>query len=178
MSRQARRAKVALAIAALTCAACWVADDWTKQSGEMTIHVKLRARDPFPLADGRCTISARRNDEWLWHEVLDFVHDDFICLGQEDWHEVTPTVAFGSFNIYYLATGDGGRSWITWQLTPSSLPCKDCFGEIERVELKPDGIGEMDVHWISYHATDGPAKLRTSDYGKSWTLLTPPEAAP
>lgn len=179
MLRLGKRQLLVTALLVSCASACGgITDTWTHARGPLAVRATIRPRGGIlwnPVPNYRCLVEARSGTAADWRTVLELETDDPICVLEQDWHFVSETLAYGHVASEYLATTDGGRSWIRWDADTLELP--EVSGvEIAFVGIEPDGRGTMTLHSWNTGGGRGTVVASTVNYGRTWSLAAPGEA--
>ena len=111
-----------------------------------------------------------------WCTVFELETDDPICISEQDWHFASDSLAYGHVLDEYVATSDGGRSWIRWHVSDLSL--EDIHGgvDIASVRIEADGRGTMMLHTWNTAGKQGTILAHTANYGRAWAVAKPGHA--
>jgi hypothetical protein len=98
---------------------------------------------------------------------MEFRLDDPESIPENSINIVNDNVAFAYFGWKFGVTTDSGESWSIWDGSRQlDLPFSAHFGFIQKVEIMPNGHGQMII--VSAKG-DRISRLSTIDFGRSWS---------
>jgi len=157
-----------------------VVETWQTENDIFKIRVDSRAEvchAPSFCLPGAYFVflsSPRHTDRW--REIMTFRHDDPVPIPRDNVRFVSDRLAYAFMGWMFAVTTDGGVNWSVWN-AENDLPSWKCchYRAIGDIHIETDGSGTMTL--LAFPDDVEVWTLRTTDFGKHWTLERPSKAA-
>lgn len=108
-----------------------------------------------------------------WKVIFTVRHDDPNPIHIQSVQFINSEIGYVFFGPKYAVTTDAGKSWVMWDAGEANKTFQfkqySLYPSVEAAHIEPDGSGRMRLY-SNTNKTPVQPELKTSDYGRRWSL--------